>query len=205
MKIDNIIPSMRDELVNVLSAVFYDYPVFRFILQNSSDEYSHHIKTLIGYFCESRLSRNYPVLGIRNNGNLIAAAIVSGPIEKPWPESLQKYYEEVKKSLGNEAIDRLNYFDSKSSIGIPETPHYYLGMIGVLPTEQKKGYATKLLKHIIALSESDKNSYGICLSTELAENIPLYEHFGFKVTSKEKVEEFNTWCMFYTNQSNRQN
>lgn len=160
--INNPFPAMRIELVNALSITFYEYPAFRYILQNSTYKYEQHLKALIGYFCESRLSRNYPVLGIRNSDRkLVAAAVISGPIEKPWPESLKKCYTDLKMTLGTEAMDWLNYFDEKSSIGIPETPHYYLGMIGVLSTEQKKGYAKRLLNHIIYLSESDENSTGV--------------------------------------------
>ena len=92
----------------------------------------------------------------------------------------------------------MNPFDDKSSIGIPLTPHYYFGMIRVLPVEQRKGYAKRLMNHIINSSESDDNSSGVCLSTELPENVPFYEHFGFKVTSKAKTSDFYTWCLFYS-------
>ena len=72
-------------------------------------------------------------------------------------------------------------------------------MMDVLPNEQRKGYAKRLMNHIIQLSETDDNSTGVCLSTELPENVPFYEHFGFKINSKSEVEGFYTWCMFYSN------
>ena len=53
------------EVVSVLSAAFHDYPVMRFVLKSTGANYENDLKALVGFFCEVRLTRNWPVLGIR--------------------------------------------------------------------------------------------------------------------------------------------
>jgi ribosomal protein S18 acetylase RimI-like enzyme len=58
-------------------------------------------------------------------------------------------------------------------------PHWYLEFIGVEPALKGTGYASKLLRPM--LERIDKEGLPCYLETQNPENIPLYEHFGFKV------------------------
>lgn len=55
--------------------------------------------------------------------------------------------------------------------------HWYLQLIGVDPEYQGKGYASRLIRGMLA--GADEDGLPCYLETELEENVPIYEHFGF--------------------------
>ncbi len=68
-------------------------------------------------------------------------------------------------------------------------------VIGVAPVSQGQGYASKLLKPMLA--RLDEEGLPCYLETQKEKNVTLYQHFGFNV-----VEEFTfpsttltTWAM----------
>jgi len=63
--------------------------------------------------------------------------------------------------------------------------HYFLWVLGVDPSHRGKGYASKLVKPILA--RLDEQRLPCYLETHDAANVPMYEHFGFKVIDKSLV------------------
>lgn len=196
MKIQRLTYNEKNNAVEVLASAFHEYPVMRYILKDSDTNYPEHLEALVGFFCETRLTRDWPLLGVYSGQDLAAIAGINEPIFKPWPEALHDVYNQLGQVIGKGAIQRMEAYDSQAGRYEPKIAHYYLGIIGVLPGHQGKGYAKFLIEKIIEVSESDPNSNGISLSTEKKENIPIYEHFGFNVTGEADIEELHTWCMF---------
>jgi GNAT superfamily N-acetyltransferase len=62
--------------------------------------------------------------------------------------------------------------------------HRYLALIAVDPREQGKGHARRLLEPAIA--EADRAGMACCLETQNPSNVPLFEHFGFRVLARLK-------------------
>ena len=61
----------------------------------------------------------------------------------------------------------------------PEEPHWYLPLIGVDPSQQRKGYGGALLRPALARCDHDRSiAY---LESSNPQNIPLYERHGFEV------------------------
>ena len=73
--------------------------------------------------------------------------------------------------------------------------HWFLQTIGVDPAYQGKGYASKLLRPMLV--RIDKESLPCYLETIDAQDVPLYEHFGFKVIDESTVPEtsLTNWAM----------
>ena len=95
-------------------------------------------------------------------------------------------------------------YESQSIALEPGFPHYFLGIIGVLPGRQGKGHARFLIEKLIEMSESDLDSKGISLNTEKKENVPFYEHLGFEIMGEADVGELHTWCMYKADSETRQ-
>jgi ribosomal protein S18 acetylase RimI-like enzyme len=57
--------------------------------------------------------------------------------------------------------------------------HWYLQLIGVDPEHQGKGFASRLIRGMLA--RIDGEGLPCYLETELEENVPIYQHFGFQV------------------------
>ena len=57
--------------------------------------------------------------------------------------------------------------------------HMYLALLGVEPVHQGKGFASKLLKPMLA--RLDKENLAAYVETQNTKNVKMYEHFGFKL------------------------
>jgi len=74
-------------------------------------------------------------------------------------------------------------------------PHWYLWILGVEPACQGKGIGGTLLR--AGLARADTAQMPCYLETMNAENVPLYEHFGFVVADEGTIpgSDVRTWNM----------
>jgi ribosomal protein S18 acetylase RimI-like enzyme len=69
-------------------------------------------------------------------------------------------------------------------------------MIGVLRDAQGQGCGGKLMDAVHRLAATDPDSAGVCLNTEVTDNVALYEHLGYRILAERDIEGLHTWCMF---------
>jgi GNAT superfamily N-acetyltransferase len=195
MKVERLSREHKDEVIQTLMAAFHNYPVMKFVLGEQNPEYEYNLKELIGFYCELRLTRNWPLLGVRTANRLVATALVNDPVETPLPLP-QELLDRLLKVIGESAFERLELYEKISAEGEPKFPHHFLGMIGAHPEHQGKGYAAALLREVNKMSVQDPKSRGVCLSTEDPGNVQIYQHFGYQVIAEADVGEMHSWCMF---------
>lgn len=195
MRIQRLSRKQKPEAVSVLTAAFHDYPVMRFVLRTSGDEYEKQLEALIDFFCEVRYARNWPILGIQEDDIWAAVLLVNEPVHERRPMPRSELLR-LKENIGGAAFRRLVSYEQESSRDEPTTPHHFLGMIGVRPELQGKGYARALLEKVKEMSQKDPTSMGVFLNTESADNIPLYERFGYKIIAEVDIDDLHSWCMF---------
>jgi GNAT superfamily N-acetyltransferase len=200
MKLQRLTRKEKNEAVEVLASAFHDYPVMRFVLKTKGEEYATQLKALMEFYCEARLEKNRPVLGIREEDSLVAVALVDETSLKPWAE-MQTELLRLKETIGEEAYSRLELYERLSGRGEPAASHHFLGMIAVRPEHQGKGYSRFLMDAVKQMSAEDPQSNGVCLSTEDPENVRLYEHFGYRIIAEIDIEELHSWCMFLSTES----
>lgn len=193
----------KTEAVEALAFAFQDYPVMRYVLKDAGSKYGEYLRALIGFFVDSRLMREWPLLGVRWEGRLAAVAAVNSPGKKPRPKELQDAYRRMTELIGPDATSRLEAFERATGGLVPDTLFHYLGMVGVRPEWRGRGLAGKLIHHLHALSEADPLSTGVCLSTEDAANVPLYRHLGYRVVGEADVGDIHTWTMFRRNEERK--
>jgi GNAT superfamily N-acetyltransferase len=196
MNVAKLTRADQPELIAMLRAAFYDYPVMRFVLQKSTaNEYERHLDALIEFFCAIRFVRNFPALGIRSNGQIVAAALMNEPTSGPRPLPMSEL-ERLRSIIGEEADGRLVQYETQSSIPEPAAPHHLLGMIGVHPAHRGKRYAGVLLQAVQEIAVKDPSSTGVFLNTEDPANVPFYEHFGYQVIGEVDIGNLHSWCFF---------
>ena len=89
--------------------------------------------------------------------------------------------------MGWRTGQRMQAFSSRLEVKhkeIVNDTHWYLQLLGIDPEHQGKGYAGQLLRE--SLTRIDEEGLVCYLETELGENVPFYEHFGFRT-----VEEYH--------------
>jgi len=195
MNIQRLTREQKAETVAVLVAAFYDYPVMRFVLQTRRREYEKQLQAIMEFYCESRLAKNRPVLGIRQDDVLVAVALIDETSLKPWAE-LQSELTRLKAIIGDSAYSRLELYESANGRAEPVQPHFFLGMIGVRPEHHGKGYARAILDEVKKMSAADSQSTGVCLSMEDPENVALEQHFGYRIITEVDIDELHSWFMF---------
>ena len=75
-------------------------------------------------------------------------------------------------------------------------PHWYLHNIAVRKTFRGKGFAGKLIKPVLA--KLDKTKLPCYLETQNPDNVPIYEHYGFKIMDISEIRGaggIKNWAM----------
>lgn len=193
--IENFSKAQRSDVVAAFCSAFRDYPVMRYVLAGSADGYDAHLTQLIGYYVDSRLLRDWPVIGIRVQGEIVAVAMGNEPVAKPALDELKRAYVRLREVLGKDAFGRMDAFETVSDRIEPKYPHYFLGMIGVKPAFQGQGHAAALIEEFRSLSAADRHSQAVVLSTEDPNNLPFYQKMGFRIVADAEVGELHTWCL----------
>ncbi len=67
----------------------------------------------------------------------------------------------------------------RAHIRVISRPHYYLELLGVDAQYQGMGFASKLVKPVLA--HADKSRRVCYLETQTEKNVALYQHYGFEV------------------------
>lgn len=104
----------------------------------------------------------------------------------------------LSSRLDSEACSRRQSFGEYASSlhrrCVP-SPHWYLGLIGVDPTFQGRGYASALLRAMLA--RIDEEHLSCYLETFSEKNVAIYRHYGFEVAEKGLVpgSRVTMWAM----------
>ncbi|MFC2085946.1 GNAT family N-acetyltransferase [Bacteroidota bacterium] len=197
MDIENLTASDQAEIVDVLTDAFFDYPVFTTFLKDAdSARYEHHLRLLCGFFADARLMRGWPVYGIREDEHLAAAILVSDPEFMPRPAELDAVYDKVSGEVGRDVMAQFDALDRATASFQPKTRTYFVGMVGVRPSSQGKGFGRILLDHVAKLSLARPESSGVTLTTETEANVAFYEHLGYRVLGKGNVGGLTSWLFF---------
>jgi GNAT superfamily N-acetyltransferase len=74
-------------------------------------------------------------------------------------------------------------------------PHWYLALLGVCPRSQRQGIGRALLTPV--LERADQEGLPCYLETFVADNVPFYEHRGFRVVDAgvEPQSQVFFWAM----------
>ena len=104
----------------------------------------------------------------------------------------------MMENVGKENMSRFiffaEYLGSVHKLCAPFKRWYLLG-IGINPDDQGKGYAALLLKSMF--THTDGQSIPCYLETQNEKNLPIYQHFGFRVVDKSiiPVTSVTNWAM----------
>ena len=189
-----------DLAVDVLFDAFHEYPVIPYILGDVGCAYTERLRALLSYFVMARIYREEPILAIRQDDIAVAAAIVTLPGEREIPEEMKVHRESLWHMLGTEAKKRYERLGQVDDSGATDAPHLHLNMIGVRHGHMGRGLARLLLEEVHKMSSEDEHSTGVSLTTELQANIPLYQHFGYRIVGQTQISaNLDSWLFFRPN------
>jgi ribosomal protein S18 acetylase RimI-like enzyme len=165
------------EAADVLARAFHDDPVFSWMLP-AEDTRNHRLRRYFVTELRHEPPRHGAVEAARDNGRTAGAAVWFPPGTGPGTQAgaLPGYLRAFGRRLGVCA----RYASAAVRAHPREPPHWYLAMIGVDPPRQGTGAAAALLRS--RLERCDQDGTAAYLESSNPQNVPLYEHFGFRVT-----------------------
>jgi GNAT superfamily N-acetyltransferase len=189
--------SRAADVAAVFCDAFHAYPVMRFVIGPDPDGLDDRLRKLIEFFVFRRTAQRAPLMGISQDGVLVASATMTLPNEPDMPADVSAKAEALWRDLGDAARARYEaYTVAAKSVGVAR-PHHHLNMIGVRHAVQGRGLSRPLLEAATQMAADDPNSAGVTLTTELPKNVELYQHFGYRVVGHAVVNDgLQTWGMF---------
>lgn len=185
------------DVVDVLADAFRDYPVMRWVVGPDGDVPAR-VRRVIELFVSRRVMRGGPMFGVFDADRLVGAAILTLPVEPEPPSGITALADAAWRDLGEAARGRYQvYADTTSPFFAGVGPHHHLNMIGIRASHAGRGLARPLLEAVHEMAHADPQSAGVSLTTELARNVTLYEHFGYGVIAHTEVgQALETWGLF---------
>lgn len=133
----------------------------------------------------------------------IALYHLRNPLEKKHIDIIGKWnFFKLRLALKKTALEKVisiyDYTDSIHNELMP-FPHCYFFILGIKPKFQKRGFGSKLIAHILTLT--DKEKLPCYLDTNIKENKTLYERFGFNVVKRYQIPNTDVinWSMIREN------
>jgi GNAT superfamily N-acetyltransferase len=205
VRVSSLNPAERDAAAVLLTRAFIDDPLMTHILEGKNDTgRSVALQALMDYSLAIREHFDWPILGLWDGQVLSGIAALSLPADNdPWPPALKQRFTIVKELLGQKGSKRLKRYGEISERERPKALHIYLGVLGVDPGAQGRGFGKQLLDSVQDLSERYPGSSGVFLDTDNPRKVPFYVHCGYEVASRHNMDPVNICCLFRANREHR--
>ncbi len=182
--------------VRVLTEAFQNYPLLNYYYP---DELAK--KRIAHYFLSLELFSSIRYGEIYATSHNLEGVAVWIPSDK-YPMTFCRLLRSVPLSVifglgrygGNKMKHLSDYIDAVHQRLAP-FKHWFLQTVGVKPQSQGRGYASKLIRPMLA--RIDEEGLPCYLETMSEHNVQLYEHLGFKVVDKSTIPKTNltNWAM----------
>ena len=198
-KVINIPQDRIPEAGAVLARAFEHDPAIRYIFGISVTVGAVRLQDFYHLSCQLQIKMSWPLFGVEKCDRIVSVASLTLPGTSDSSNAALLRYRQVEHLIGPEAGARFKAFFKIIDSHRPGEPHIFLGLLGVDPGVQGKGYGRMLLEYTHRLSEEHSTSIGVALDTENPVNVPMYEHFGYRTAAIRRLNDLRIWCMFRPN------
>ena len=192
----------KTKVVEIFWAAFEGDPLMSYFFGDYAprtlrDRYRSLARPTMQYICDRAFLSGLVLIGAFVEGELQGVAMATPP-EAVERETAQ-LDEQLAIAVGEDVITRLEAYSQVKKARQPQQPHFYLDILGVLPTSQGQGIGKALLTAIHKISEVSPLSCGVALDTEKESNVDLYRYFGYSVKAIDNLDKIKVWSMFRAN------
>lgn len=167
----------RQRVIGVITLAFAADPLARFGLADAT-AYLAAARTFIDAFGGNGFAHG----SVYVVDDFAGAALWLPPAIEPDNERLLALVE--ANTSGRLRTDFLAVFERMATYH-PDSPHWYLPLIGVDPAKQGRGYGAALMRH--AVQRFDRDGALAYLESSNPRNISLYQRFGFEILGTIQV------------------
>ena len=174
--------------VDVLTRAFWDDPLNAYFYPDETKR-----KRFLPIFFEYRLKQGLQYGEIFTTSEEVEGIAIWKP-SKTIDSTLWREFRsggfKMLRIFGRTLINsmmKVNEFSSKRRMKYAIDPYIHLGPFAVDPEKQGQGFASKLIRPMLAhLDENKMHSY---LEAQSESNVSLYEHYGFEVLAEGVVPD----------------
>jgi GNAT superfamily N-acetyltransferase len=191
----------------VLARAFQDHPLFSYLMP---DETQRKKKQLLVFRSTMQQGMKYgEAYATSPQLEGVAVWFTAAPQREKWWRNIMHrlisilFIPFLAVIFGREAMRRQRAY-SRYAAGVRARcisgRYWYLQTLAVDPEYQGKGYASRLLKPMLA--RADREGMPCFLETQEEKNVALYEHFGFKVMEEGIIpgSDIKFWAMLRKNE-----
>ena len=187
----------EDEVVALLVAAFEHDPGWLQVSGAPGEDHRRCLETVYRASWTLYRAARQPLLGVMAQDRLAGVAMLNVPGAKFAEPARRGWAQKVRRSVGDTILSRLLRNAREVARHRPEEPHLYLGTLAVRPDLQGSGIGRLLLESVSERSDRDPAARGVFLETENPKNVPLYEHFGYRIVGRYHYDQIKGTAMFH--------
>jgi ribosomal protein S18 acetylase RimI-like enzyme len=173
-----------DTVVDCLAAAFIDDPLMCWVFASDPDARPANVTAWMRAEVEAALGYGHAYVDVEGQG----AALWSPP-EKNFYDN-DGLVAEMFALLATAESDRNDIVaEGLMQFGehFPDTPHFYLAIVGVAPEGRGGGVGARLIERVLNIC--DEEGIDAYLESSNPRNVGLYERLGFEVTAEMQMPE----------------
>jgi len=188
--------SRAEEAIDLLVLAFEEDPAYRYFCRAERPGYRRRLRTVFRCSWALWRSSGQPLLGIASGQRLAGLAMIQEPGTRLalWPQL--RWLLTVLLTAGPRVPWRILGDMRIAEPARPAEPHFYLLILAVHPDFQGIGCGRALLEALQARSARHSGSRGVCLETENPDNVPFYEHNGYRVLARNSYADLEIVTLF---------
>ena len=193
--------SQTEEAIDLLVLAFERDPAYRYFLSADRSGYRRRLRIVFRSLLALWRSSGQPARGIVSGQRLAGLAMLqrTGARLGVWPQL--RWLLEVSLFTGPRVVSRILGDMRIAESARPTEPHFYLLILAVHPDFQGSGCGRTLLESLQARSEREPRSKGVCLETENPNNVPFYQHIGYRATARNRYADLEIITLFRSDKS----
>lgn len=188
MQIVPLTPVNAVQAGEALAAAFEGYPMMNFFL---GPDHGQRVRDFFGMIARIWATSGGPHLVAGDGGRVLGATLLQWPDPEPWSKAEEDEWDAFVATLPEGAASRFEAYGELKKRLVPETPHLYLGAIGVKPELQGKGVGTALLRAVAQAAAP----LPVWLDTQKEDNVRIYESQGYAVRAEANLQGIPFWVM----------
>ena len=193
--------SHAEEAIGLLVLAFERDPAYRYFCNAERSGYRRRLDIVFRSGRALQRSSGQPVLGILSGQRLAGLAMIQEPgaSVSVWPQLC--WLLKIALFTGPRVPWRILQDIRIAERARPAEPHFYLPILAVHPDFQGSGCGRALLGALQSRSERHPCSEGVCLETENPNNVPFYEHIGYRVIARNTDSALEITTLFRAHES----
>jgi len=193
--------SHAEEAIGLLVLAFERDPAYRYFCNAERSGYRRRLDIVFRSGRALQRSSGQPVLGILSGQRLAGLAMIQEPgaSVSVWPQLC--WLLKIALFTGPRVPWRILQDIRIAERARPAEPHFYLPILAVHPDFQGSGCGRALLGALQSRSERHPCSEGVCLETENPNNVPFYEHIGYRVIARNTDSDLEITTLFRAHES----